>query len=226
MVQGPRQCGKTTLAQMVCAPEFLPGRAGPGGPTGRGYGYLSFDDDVVRAGAEIDPMGFIADLPGPVVLDEVQRVPGLFTALKLEVDRRRVPGRFVLTGSTNVLAVPTVQDSLARPPGDSPTTPPGPVRAAREPPRRRRIHRHSVWGQLPGQADRAVGKRSWPSGSCRGDIRRPLPGLPGAGAQAGTGATSTPRCSGTSAPCPASADWTPCRGSSPWRRRKPRSCST
>ena len=58
-------------------------------------------------------MGFIADLPGPVVLDEVQRVPGLFTALKLEVDRRRVPGRFVLTGSTNVLAVPTVQDSLA-----------------------------------------------------------------------------------------------------------------
>ena len=113
MVQGPRQCGKTTLAQMVCAPEFLPGRAGPGGPTGRGYGYLSFDDDVVRAGAEIDPMGFIADLPGPVVLDEVQRVPGLFTALKLEVDRRRMPGRFVLTGSTNVLAVPTVQDSLA-----------------------------------------------------------------------------------------------------------------
>ncbi len=113
LIQGPRQCGKTTLAQMVCAPEFLPGRAGAGSSSSLGYGYLSFDDDVVRAGAESDPMGFIADLPERVVLDEVQRVPGLFTALKLEVDRRRAPGRFVLTGSTNVLATPTVQDSLA-----------------------------------------------------------------------------------------------------------------
>ena len=82
-------------------------------PASRGYSYLSFDNDVVRAGAEADPIGFIADLPDRVVLDEVQRVPGLFTALKLEVDRRRAPGRFVLTGSTNLLAVPTVQDSLA-----------------------------------------------------------------------------------------------------------------
>ena len=113
LIQGPRQCGKSTLAQMVCAPEFLPGAAGAGNPASRGYGYLSFDDDVVRAGAEIDPMGFIAGLPESIVLDEVQRVPGLFTALKLEVDRRPAPGRFVLTGSTNVLAVPTVQDSLA-----------------------------------------------------------------------------------------------------------------
>ena len=113
LIQGPRQCGKSTLAQMVCAPEFLPGAAGEGNPASRGYGYLSFDDDVVRAGAEIDPMGFIAGLPESIVLDEVQRVPGLFTALKLEVDRRPAPGRFVLTGSTNVLAVPTVQDSLA-----------------------------------------------------------------------------------------------------------------
>ena len=113
LVQGPRQCGKTTLAQMVCAPEFLPGGAGLPGPASRGYSYLSFDNDVVRAGAEADPMGFVADLPERVVLDEVQRVPGLFTALKLDIDRRRTPGRFVLTGSTNVLTVPTVQDSLA-----------------------------------------------------------------------------------------------------------------
>ena len=97
LIQGPRQCGKTTLARTVCA----------------SYPYFSFDNDVVRAGAEADPMGFIADLPERVVLDEVQRVPGIFTALKLEVDRRRVPGRFVLTGSTNVLAVPAVEDSLA-----------------------------------------------------------------------------------------------------------------
>ena len=113
LIQGPRQCGKTTFAQMVCVPEFLPGGAGPVNPASRDYGYLSFDNDVVRAGAEVDPMGFISELPERIVLDEVQRVPGLFTALKLEVDQRRVPGRFVLTGSTNLLAVPTVQDSLA-----------------------------------------------------------------------------------------------------------------
>ena len=113
LIQGPRQCGKTTLAQMVCAPDYLQGGARLGEADNRGYGYISFDDDVVRAGAAADPMGFVADLPEYVVLDEVQRVPGLFTALKLEVDRRRTPGRFVLTGSTNVLAVPTVQDSLA-----------------------------------------------------------------------------------------------------------------
>ena len=113
LIQGPRQCGKTTLAQMVCAPDYLPGDAKPSVSVNRGYGYISFDDDVIRAGAEADPTGFVADLPERVVLDEVQRVPGIFTALKLDVDRQRTPGRFVLTGSTNVLAVPTLQDSLA-----------------------------------------------------------------------------------------------------------------
>lgn len=75
--------------------------------------YFSFDDDVVREGAIADPMGFVAHLPGRVVLDEVQRVPSLFTTLKLEVDRNRDPGRFVLTGSTNVLTVPAIQNSPA-----------------------------------------------------------------------------------------------------------------
>lgn len=114
LIQGPRQCGKTTLVQMVCAPEHLPGSVAQiPRVENRGYGYISFDDDVVRSAAEIDPMGFIAELPERVVLDEIQRVPGLFTGLKLELDRRRTPGRFVLTGSTNVLAVPNVQESLA-----------------------------------------------------------------------------------------------------------------
>lgn len=120
LIQGPRQCGKTTLAQMVCAPRHLTGNGDrPARPRrfptakNRDYTYVSFDDNVARAGAEADPMGFVADLPEWVILDEVQRVPALFTALKMEVDRRRVPGRFVLTGSTNVLRVPTIQDSLA-----------------------------------------------------------------------------------------------------------------
>ena len=112
LIEGPRQCGKTTFAQMVCAPGFLPGAA-QDAEAGRGYAYLNFDNDVVRAGAEADPLGFVDDLPERVVLDEVQRVPALFTALKLDVDRRRTPGRFVLTGSTRVLAVPAIADSLA-----------------------------------------------------------------------------------------------------------------
>ena len=117
LIHGPRQCGKTTLAQLACAPQALrwqgdvPAWATP--PEGRDYDYLSFDDDVTRAGAEIDPMGFVANLPERAVLDEVQRVPALFSALKLAVDRRRVPGRFVLTGSTNVLLIPALSDSLA-----------------------------------------------------------------------------------------------------------------
>ena len=97
LIQGPRQCGKTTLAQTACA----------------SHAYFSFDDDAIREGAIADPVGFIANLPERVVLDEAQRVPSLFTTLKLEVDRNRAPGRFVLTGSTNVLAVPAIQDSLA-----------------------------------------------------------------------------------------------------------------
>ena len=99
LIHGPRQSGKTTLAQRVGAR--------------RGYVYLSLDDDVLRAAAEADPVRFVADLPGRVTLDEVQRVPRLFTALKVAVDRDRRPGRFLLTGSANVLLLPTLADSLA-----------------------------------------------------------------------------------------------------------------
>ena len=110
LIHGPRQCGKTTFAQLVCAPDNA---TGPLGVAETGYWYVSLDDDVVRAGAQSDPMGFVADLPERVILDEVQRVPEIFSALKLAVDRRRTPGRFLLTGSTNVLLIPTLADSLA-----------------------------------------------------------------------------------------------------------------
>ena len=96
---GPRQCGKTTLARRV-------GKAS-------GYAYFSFDDDVALAAAREDPLGFVGDLPERAILDEVQRVPELFTALKSSVDRDRTPGRFLLTGSANVLLVPKLADSLA-----------------------------------------------------------------------------------------------------------------
>ena len=116
LIHGPRQCGKTTLALMACGPERLtsggrPPRAPRSGSTS--HAYITFDDAVTRESAEADPMGFVADLPERVIMDEVQRVPGLFAALKVEVDRRREAGRFLLTGSSNVLLVPALSDSLA-----------------------------------------------------------------------------------------------------------------
>ncbi len=99
LLHGPRQCGKTTLARLV--------------GVARGYTYLTFDDNVLRAAADSDPVGFVEGLPDRVILDEIQRVPAIFTAIKAAVDRARVPGRFLLTGSANVLLVPSLADSLA-----------------------------------------------------------------------------------------------------------------
>lgn len=99
LIHGPRQCGKTTLAQGIAE--------------SRGYAYFSFDDAVALGAAIADPVGFVADLPDHAILDEVQRVPTLFTAIKAAVDRGRRPGRFLLTGSANVLLAPKLADSLA-----------------------------------------------------------------------------------------------------------------
>lgn len=99
LIHGPRQCGKTTLAR--------------GAAQSKGYAYFSFDDAVAIGAATADPVGFVADLPEHSILDEVQRVPALFTAIKAAVDRGRRPGRFLLTGSANVLLVPKLADSLA-----------------------------------------------------------------------------------------------------------------
>ncbi|HPC83642.1 MAG TPA: ATP-binding protein [Thermoanaerobaculaceae bacterium] len=99
LIHGPRQCGKTTLAQEIAA--------------SKGYAYFSFDDALALGAATADPVGFVADLPEHCILDEVQRAPALFTAIKAAVDRARRPGRFLLTGSANVLLVPKLADSLA-----------------------------------------------------------------------------------------------------------------
>ena len=96
-ILGPRQVGKTTLAR-----QLLPERA-----------YTSFDDTTLLQAARVDPMGFVAGLPDKMILDEVQRVPDLLPAIKLAVDRDRRPGRFILTGSANLLLLPNVQESLA-----------------------------------------------------------------------------------------------------------------
>jgi len=99
LIHGPRQCGKSTLAKMLGKKQ--------------GYTYTSFDDEVVRAAAESDPVGFVDGFSERAILDEVQRVPELFTSLKAAVDRDRQAGRFLLTGSANVLLLPRLSDSLA-----------------------------------------------------------------------------------------------------------------
>jgi predicted AAA+ superfamily ATPase len=101
LLDGARQVGKTTLARSLATCE---------GPERR---YLTLDDAATLAAAAGDPAGFIAGLDGPVVLDEVQRVPELFLSIKAAVDRERTPGRYLLTGSADVLLLPRLGDSLA-----------------------------------------------------------------------------------------------------------------
>jgi predicted AAA+ superfamily ATPase len=99
-VAGSRQTGKSTLVQAVQA--GLPDS-----------GYRTMDDLNTLASARRDPKGFVEALPSRAFLDEVQRAPEVFLPIKAAVDRDRRPGRFVLTGSANVLALPRVSDSLA-----------------------------------------------------------------------------------------------------------------
>lgn len=100
LINGPRQAGKSTLTQ---APEILK----------QGRHYLTFDQPSFVTAAKNDPEGFIAGLPEKVTLDEVQHVPEIFSCIKASIDRHRQPGRFLLTGSANVLFLPQLSDSLA-----------------------------------------------------------------------------------------------------------------
>ena len=101
-LMGPRQVGKTTLARTLM--EAM-GEAR--------WNYLTLDDKTQHESASADPAGFIRGLPGTrIALDEVQRVPALFPAIKQAVDEVRTPGRFLLTGSANALLLPQLVDFL------------------------------------------------------------------------------------------------------------------
>ncbi len=97
LVSGPRQAGKTTLVRQLCGNERR---------------YLTLDDDLTRLAAKEDPVGLIRGLDR-VVIDEIQRAPDLLLAIKKSVDEDRRPGRFLLTGSANLMALPSIADSLA-----------------------------------------------------------------------------------------------------------------
>ena len=100
LLHGARQTGKSTLARWM-GEVVHPAR------------YLSMDDAGVLAAAKSDPAGFLAGVDRPVILDEVQRAPELFLAMKSEVDHDRRAGSFFLTGSGNVFLLPTLSESLA-----------------------------------------------------------------------------------------------------------------
>ncbi len=96
-ILGPRQVGKSTLAKIV-APDRL---------------YITLDEQSLLKLALEDGDGFIKSLPQFVVLDEVQRAPNLMLAIKKSIDEDRQPGRFLLTGSANLMLMEQTQDSLA-----------------------------------------------------------------------------------------------------------------
>lgn len=96
LVNGPRQCGKTTLVQQFA----------------KNMDYFTLDDQNLLAAVQRDPLGFARQLDRAII-DEVQRAPELLLALKLVIDQDRRPGRFLLTGSANLMALPQIADSLA-----------------------------------------------------------------------------------------------------------------
>lgn len=97
LIVGPRQAGKTTLVRQVAA---------------QGARYFTLDDELTLLAAKEDPVGMVRGLDRAVI-DEIQRAPQLLLAIKKTVDEDRRPGRFLLTGSANLMALPTVADSLA-----------------------------------------------------------------------------------------------------------------
>ena len=96
LINGPRQSGKTTLVK-----EYSPSLS-----------YYTLDDDNILNAAKQDPVGFINGID-KAIIDEIQRAPELLRAIKLSVDQNRQPGRFLLTGSANLLTLPKIGDSLA-----------------------------------------------------------------------------------------------------------------
>ncbi len=96
-ISGPRQAGKTTLARRIAS---------------AGRTYLTLDDEAVLSSARRDPSGLIKGLD-VAAIDEIQRVPELLLAIKQSVDDDPRPGRFLVTGSADLQAIPRAQDSLA-----------------------------------------------------------------------------------------------------------------
>lgn len=99
-INGPRQSGKSTLVRWLAEYKY-PAK------------YFNLDDFQVLNAVQQSPKDFIQSLESPVIIDEAQKAPGLFPAIKMAVDSDRRPGRYILTGSANVQLLPTISESLA-----------------------------------------------------------------------------------------------------------------
>ena len=97
VINGPRQSGKTTLAKHLY----------------KSAQYHSLEALDTRGFARDDPRGFLAELDRRVIIDEIQRVPQLLSYIQGLVDDKPIPGRFILTGSANLLLLQKVTQSLA-----------------------------------------------------------------------------------------------------------------
>ncbi len=91
LIVGPRRAGKTTLVRKM---------------GGAGRNYITLDDQTTLDAAQSDPVGFIRGLD-QAIIDEIQRAPDLLLAIKKTVDEGYRPGRFLLTGSANILTRPS-----------------------------------------------------------------------------------------------------------------------
>lgn len=98
LITGPRQVGKSTLLRHISNDE---------------YQEISFDDPIIRLQAENDPNLFIKNNPPPIILDEIQYVPGIFPYLKMEIDKNRKDGDYLVTGSQAFVLMKNVSESLA-----------------------------------------------------------------------------------------------------------------
>lgn len=98
LLNGACQTGKSTLARNFAKASSVP--------------CVTLDDATQLAAAKSDTQGFLSRFGDRVVIDEVQKAPALFPAIKMSVDQDRRPGRFMLTGSANVLLLPQISESL------------------------------------------------------------------------------------------------------------------
>jgi len=98
IISGSRQCGKTTAAKEILTNEHI---------------YRTLDDATLLKSAQNDAEGFVKLKKGTMVIDEIQRVPELITAIKKAVDENTRYGQYLITGSVNIQNLPTVKESLA-----------------------------------------------------------------------------------------------------------------
>jgi uncharacterized protein len=97
-LMGPRQVGKTTLLRELFGGE---------------YEYVTLDELSARTQAQRDPALFMRNHPGRLILDEIQYTPALLSEIKIEVDARKEPGRYILTGSQQFQVMRNLRETLA-----------------------------------------------------------------------------------------------------------------